>query len=173
MIYNSDHGEMLGDHMLYNKIVFYDASVRVPLILRPPGGSRGWQTGALTDVIDVVASVVDIADATPLQTDGQSLVSQVQAGVDAEGAQRGKDAVISEVLGHTMVFDGRYKLGVESVSERPVELYDVEADPEELNNLVEDAGLESVRQDLIETHIGPLRDRFDRDKYQQWVNLRR
>ena len=68
---------------------------------------------------------------------------------------------------------GRYKLGVESVSERPVELFDVEADPYELNNLVEDAGLESVRQDLIETHIGPLRDRFDRDKYQRWVNLRR
>ena len=172
VIYNSDHGEMLGDHMLYNKIVFYDASVRVPLIVRPPGGSRGWQTGALTDVIDVVASVVDIANAEPLQTDGRSLVSQVQAGADAEGAQRGKDAVISEVLGHTMVFDGRYKLGVESVSERPVELYDVEADPDELNNLVEDAGLESVRQDLIETHLGPLRDRFDHDRYQRWLDLR-
>ncbi|MCE2436347.1 MAG: sulfatase-like hydrolase/transferase, partial [Candidatus Latescibacteria bacterium] len=124
VIYNSDHGEMLGDHMLYNKIVFYDASVRVPLIVRSPGGSRGWQTGALTDVIDVVASIVDIANAEPLQTDGRSFVSQVQAGADGEGAQRGKDAVISEVLGHTMVFDGRYKLGVESVSERPVELYD-------------------------------------------------
>ena len=90
VIYNSDHGEMLGDHMLYNKIVFYDASVRVPLIVRPPGGSRGWQTGALTDVIDVVASVVDIANAEPLQTDGRSLVSQIQAGADAEGAQKGK-----------------------------------------------------------------------------------
>ena len=81
--------------------------------------------------------------------------------------------MISEVLGHTMVFDGRYKLGVESVSERPVELYDVEADPDELNNLVEDAGLESVRQDLIETHLGPLRDRFDHDRYQRWLDLRK
>ena len=122
----------------------------------------------------MAASVVDIANAEPLQTDGRSFISQVQAGADAEGAQRGKDAVISEVLGHTMVFDGRYKLGVGNrfrrdqlncMMWRPI--------PEELNNLVEDAGLESVRQDLIETHIGPLRDRFDHDKYQHWVNLRR
>ena len=74
--------------------------------MRPPGGTQGWQTGALTDVIDVAASVVDIANAEPLQTDGQSLISQIQAGADAEGVQRGKDAIISEVLGHTMVFDG-------------------------------------------------------------------
>jgi choline-sulfatase len=172
VIYNSDHGEMLGDHMMYNKIVFYDASVRVPLIVRPPGGTQGWQSEALTDVIGVTASIIDIANAAPVQTDGQSLVSQIQAGPDAEGAQKGKDAVISEVMGQTMIFDGQYKLGIESVSEKPEELYDVETDPNELNNRVEDPELQSVIQDLIETHIGPLRDRFDHDLYEHWLKMR-
>ena len=40
--------------------------------------------------IDVAASVVDIANAEPLQTDGRSFISQVQAGADAEGTQRGR-----------------------------------------------------------------------------------
>ena len=169
VIYNSDHGEMLGDHMLYNKVVFYDASVRVPLIVRPPGGIQGWQSTALTDVISVVASIVDIANASPVQTDGRSLVPQVQAGAGADGAQRGKDAVISEVRGQTMVFDGRYKLGIESVSENPNELYDVETDPDELTNRVEDPDCKSVIENLIETHVSPLRDRFNHDRYEHWL----
>ncbi|MDP6039440.1 MAG: hypothetical protein QGG64_12890, partial [Candidatus Latescibacteria bacterium] len=133
---------------------------------------QGWQSEALTDVIGVTASIIDIANAAPVQTDGQSLVSQIQAGPDAEGAQKGKDAVISEVMGQTMIFDGQYKLGIESVSEKPEELYDVETDPNELNNRVEDPELQSVIQDLIETHIGPLRDRFDHDLYEHWLKMR-
>ena len=117
-------------------------------------------------------TILDIANATPLQTDGQSFVLQVQAGPDAEGAQKGRDAVISEVVGHTLVFDGRYKLGVDSNSEKTVEFYDVESDPSELNNRVEDPELESVRQNLIETYIGPLRTRFDQDKYDRWQEIR-
>ena len=78
--------------------------------------------------------------------------------------QKGKDAVFSEVDGFTMVFDGRYKLVVESASEKPVEMYDCQNDPCELNNVFEDANLESVRQDLIETHLSTIRDRLDREK---------
>ncbi len=39
IVYCSDHGEMLGDHGLMAKMNFYRSSVRVPLIVRPPGGA--------------------------------------------------------------------------------------------------------------------------------------
>lgn len=36
IVFTSDHGEMLGDHHLYGKMGFYDASYHVPLIVKPP-----------------------------------------------------------------------------------------------------------------------------------------
>ena len=41
IIYTSDHGEMAGSHGLMSKCVMYEPAVRVPLIIRPPGGRSG------------------------------------------------------------------------------------------------------------------------------------
>ena len=38
IIYTSDHGEMGGNHRMMSKCVLYEPAVRVPLIIRPPGG---------------------------------------------------------------------------------------------------------------------------------------
>ena len=38
IVYTSDHGEMGGNHGLMSKCVMYEQAVRVPLIVRPPGG---------------------------------------------------------------------------------------------------------------------------------------
>ena len=48
--------------------------------------------------------------------------------------------------------------------EKPVEMYDCQNDPCELNNVFEDPDLESVRRDLIDTHLSAIRDRLDREK---------
>ncbi len=162
IIYSSDHGEMAGDHRLGYKGVFYDASVHVPLVIRPPGGIEGWQSSGLTDVFDIVATILEVAGGGGLEgAESRSLLHQVIAGADDAGAQEGKGVVFSEVAGHTMVFDGRYKLVVEAYSEKPVEFYDVEVDPNELNNRADDPELESVRQGLIENHLSRIRDRMN------------
>jgi arylsulfatase A-like enzyme len=41
VVYTSDHGEMLGEHSLWQKFVFFESSVGVPLILRVPGVTAG------------------------------------------------------------------------------------------------------------------------------------
>ncbi len=38
VVYTTDHGEMAGTHGLMSKCVLYEPAVRVPLIIRPPGG---------------------------------------------------------------------------------------------------------------------------------------
>ena len=43
-------------------------------------------------------------------------------------------------------------------------MYDCQNDPCELNNVFEDPDLESVRRDLIDTHLSAIRDRLDREK---------
>jgi arylsulfatase len=169
IIYSSDHGEMAGDHRLSHKAVFYDASVRVPLIVRPPGGQSGWTSEGLTDCLNVVATLIDVAGAEPLEnSDGLSFAQQVLAGPDAEGAQKGKEVVFSEVASHTMVFDGRYKLVVEALSHKPVELYDCETDPDEVNNRADDPELESIRRGLIDTHLSQIRHRLDESKLKEY-----
>ncbi len=60
IVFSSDHGEMLGDHGLMAKKVFYDGAVNVPCIFRPPSGGAGWQSNALTDHLDITATLLDV-----------------------------------------------------------------------------------------------------------------
>jgi len=71
VIFNSDHGEMLGDHLLWSKANFYRQSVHVPCILRPPqrqplNHAVGWHTDALVEHVDLPVTMIDIAGADAL-----------------------------------------------------------------------------------------------------------
>src|SRR5205814_10098747 len=63
IVYTSDHGEMGGNHGLMSKCVFYEPSVRVPLIVRPPGGCARRVVDALVEHVDVPATARAIAGA--------------------------------------------------------------------------------------------------------------
>ncbi|MFX0083622.1 MAG: sulfatase-like hydrolase/transferase [Candidatus Hodarchaeota archaeon] len=167
IIYNSDHGEMLGDHMMSHKIVFYDGPVRIPLIIRPPGGAKGWQCKGLTDHLDIAASLIDIAQAETLSgSDGRSLIPQVLNGPNNPEAQKGKEVIFSEVYGYSMVFDGRYKMAINPITRTPVEFYDLKEDPDELKNLVDDYAYESIRKELLHKHFGRLLKHLDKKKFE-------
>jgi len=162
IIYNSDHGEMLGDHMMSHKMVFYEGALRIPCIIRPPGGIKGWECQGLTDHLDITASLIDIARAKPIEgSDGQSLIPKINQGPNGKKAQEGKDAIFSEVHGFSMVRTERYKMAVKSNSRRIVELYDLKNDPSELKNLVKNPKYESIRQELMDRYLSRLLDRMD------------
>ncbi len=157
LIYTSDHGEMLGDHMMSHKIVFYEGALRIPLIIKPPGSTDGWQCKGLTDHIDIAASLLDIAKAKTLEnSEGRSLIPQVLAGPEDQNAQKGKNVVFSQVLQYTMVRNERYKLVVRTHNLKPVEFYDLKNDPNELENRFNDPTLQEVRQQLIDLHISKI-----------------
>ncbi len=154
IIYTSDHGEMLGDHMMSHKIVFYEGALRIPLIVRPPGGTNGWCCNGLTDQIDIAVSLIDTANAKPLEDcDGRSLIPQILAGSEDTHAQQGKDVIFSQVLQYTMIRNEQYKLVVRSHNLEPVEFYDLKKDPKELENKVKDPSLSDLRQKLIDKHL--------------------
>ncbi|MHA1884676.1 MAG: sulfatase family protein, partial [Promethearchaeota archaeon] len=166
IIYNSDHGEMLGDHFMSHKVVFYEGAIHIPLIIRPPGGIPGWTCKGLTDHLDITASFVEIAGATPLEgSEGRSLVSQVMVGPDNLGAQEGKEVIYSEVSGFSMVRSDKYKLVINTASKQPVEMYDLKNDPNELNNVVNDPLLNAARQELINKYLDKLLDNMDESKF--------
>jgi len=161
IIYTSDHGEMLGDHRLKHKWVFYDGALHIPCIIRPPGGIRGRTCTGLTDHFDLVATMLDIAGAGLLEgSDGRSLVPQIEAKPDALEAKKGKKVIFSEVNGYCMVRDERYKMIIDCRTRQPVEMYNMVNDPHELNNVVNDPSLEKVRYGLTE-HLSRLLGNLD------------
>ncbi len=76
VIYTSDHGEMLGQHGIWEKTRFYEASVRVPLIIRWPKRFPGGATVRQNvNLCDLFATICDLAGVpTPTGLDSRSLV---------------------------------------------------------------------------------------------------
>ena len=61
VLYVSDHGEMAGQHGIWQKQCFYEASVRTPMILRTPHGAGGRRIGANVSLVDVLPTLLDLA----------------------------------------------------------------------------------------------------------------
>lgn len=150
IIYCSDHGELVGDHALTGKIAFYEGAIRVPLIVRPPGGSAAFVCEGLIEMVDLPATLRDIAGlANTTGLPGRSFRATVEGGPKGPEAQAGRDEVLSQNLMSQMIRTTEWKLVYDLKSERADELYNLVEDPEERRNLVRDPDLTAVIDDLI------------------------
>ena len=155
VIHTSDHGEMLGEHGLWGKSCFYEQSARVPLQIAGPGIGAGQRVREAVSLVDVVATVLDLAglaedERRDWRLDGQSLRPALQGDrgalkdeVFAEYTARGTDR------GRAMIRTGRWKLCYGHGNPPEIELYDLEADPGEFNNLADDSAYRDVKSDLV------------------------
>ncbi|MEM7132232.1 MAG: sulfatase-like hydrolase/transferase [Chloroflexota bacterium] len=75
IIYTSDHGEMLGEHGIWEKQKFFEASVRVPLLIRWPKGFEGGRIiQENVNLCDLFATLCDLTDLPiPSGLDSRSL----------------------------------------------------------------------------------------------------
>jgi choline-sulfatase len=166
VIFSSDHGEMLGDHGMWSKANFYRQSVHVPCILRPAASrplqnQTGWASSALIQQIDLPVTMIDIAAAKPLEDpQGDSLTHFVDLKETDAAASEGKAAVFSELFGQSTVITDDYKLTVRVDDSHPQQLFELEQDPDELNNSVRQS--EATVSDLIATHVRPFEDHINR-----------
>lgn len=138
IIYTSDHGEMLGEHGIWEKQKFYEASARVPLIIRWPkrfGGGRTVQENV--NLCDLFATLCELcAVPTPPDLDSRSLVPLMQ------GNNRAWDnESISQFThrGGTNVMIKRDQLKYQYYPDLPEVLFDLAQDPTELTNVINDA----------------------------------
>ena len=75
IIYTSDHGEMLGEHGIWEKQKFYEASARVPLIIRYPKRFAPRQVDENVNLCDLFATLCELTDTPETGTlDSRSLV---------------------------------------------------------------------------------------------------
>jgi choline-sulfatase len=152
VVYTADHGEMAGDHGLMSKCVLYEGAVRVPLIVTPPSGAGGLVVDDLIEHLDVPATVRAIAGAGDVaQSEGRSLLPYLDG-----GAVSSRDVSISEDWGFASFETERYKVVVDEDRCEPCQLFDLEADPAEDENLVASTAHAPVLDDLMETHVRPF-----------------
>lgn len=136
VVYTSDHGELLGEHALWNKSSLLEESAHVPLVFSWPGTlPAARRVMACASLVDLSATLFGLADQPrTLPLDGRSLLPLAQ-GSDPSWP----DEAICEHYGTwtdrplAMLRRGRYKLHLSH--DEPPQLYDLRTDPRELENL--------------------------------------
>ena len=142
VIVTSDHGEMLGEHGMWFKRTYFDPSTRVPLIARGPGVLAENTIQETVSLVDLAPTVLEWAgledlDEVRASLDGASLRAPLQGDVSAMA-----DVAVSDYCSEgacqpmRMAAGGGWKYVY--VHDEPDQLFDLEADPDELVNRIDD-----------------------------------
>jgi N-acetylglucosamine-6-sulfatase len=180
IFFTSDNGYIHGEHRFPSeKVVPYEESVRVPLVVRGPGFPAGARRGQLVGNIDLAPTIAELAGAAPTRVvDGESLVRYAR-----DPAHRDRRALLLEAdfpeleLEHELVIPSyhegvnvfydairterfKYVHWFRDVNGEPAdeyELYDLAADPFELQSLHASPAHAAVRRQLAR-QLEPFKD---------------
>jgi arylsulfatase len=161
VVFASDHGEYMGDHGMHGKGHLWDSALHVPFILYDPAKpGEGRRYAGLTELIDIVPSILDLAGLdVPANIQGKSVVPSIHGGAGIH-----RDAVFAEMVTHTNipniydlldVFPEPYTVSIRTDDWKYIhyaaeagELYDLKNDPGERRNRFGEEGLASITTDL-------------------------
>ncbi|MFW6158042.1 MAG: sulfatase [Planctomycetota bacterium] len=177
VVYTSDHGDMMGSHRLIAKCVMFEEAVRVPLLVRLPGQTAPRRVRCPVSQIDLVPTLLDLmGQPIPDALQGKSLRPQLEGGASAAGdvfiewngpdasirpapepdgsVQAGPGRTVSRKQARAAVADpvrtilapDGWKYNHSTIGEH--ELYDLNADPHETDNLAADPQQQSRMADL-------------------------
>jgi len=137
VLFTSDHGEMLGDHYLFRKIVPYEPSTRIPLLLRAPARFGIRPRTVLEQPVcleDIMPTLLDLADVPiPETVEGRSLLPLLRAETTC---WREYLHLEHAPLHHTLT-DGREKF-IWFVADGREQFFDLTRDPGECRDLIRD-----------------------------------
>ena len=157
VIFTSDHGESLGDHGLIQKgCRFYEGLVRVPLIWSCPRRfAADLRSDALVELTDIAPTLLDVCGLdTPSYITGKSLLPLLSRERSPDNHREFVRCEFIDALDMpdatvaTMHFDGRYKLIVYH-NHQLGELYDLETDPGEFEDLWDSAAHKGLKLELL------------------------
>ncbi len=158
VVFTSDHGDMMGDHAIFTKTVMYEEAMKVPLLVRVPRlGKKQQRIGGRMSQADLVPTLLDLMDQPiPSHLQGQSRASVLRGnqtleendvfvewnGRDARGELTTEDDPNDERecldgAWRSVISHEGWKLNLSPVDQ--CELYDLNADPPEMNNLFDDS----------------------------------
>ena len=134
IIFTSDNGFLHGEHRISaGKVVLYEPSIRVPLVMAGPGVAAGQRRRQLVTNADLSPTILEAAGGLPgLPQDGRSLFPLL----DDPGRQWGRDLLIQgRSAGHSFNALRTLRYIYAKYGNGGVEMYDLARDPDELHNL--------------------------------------
>jgi len=169
IVITSDHGDMLGERGLWYKMSYFEWASRVPMIISAPGRFSPRRVNQHVSLVDLLPTLADISSngktmeyANPI--DGKSLVPLLNGENEDEKAMVcGEilcEGAISPII---MLRQGRYKYIYCDAD--PEQLYDLENDPNEMNNLAGQPEFEEVRR----TFQGRVMEKWDTKSLREQV----
>jgi arylsulfatase A-like enzyme len=169
VVYTSDQGFFLGEHGWFDKRFMYEEALRMPLVMRFPGRiAPGSVLGEMLSNLDFAPTFLDVAgEGKPAAMQGRSvlplLLGRSVAGWPGSVYYHYYEyPAVHMVKRHYGVRTRRYKLIHFTYDIDAWELYDLERDPSELQNVFGDPAYAAVRREL-ETELHRLRA-FYRDQ---------
>jgi len=152
ILFTSDHGEMLGDHHLGAKSVFFEGSAHIPLIVCPPGfpdDQRGAVCEGIATLADILATCAAIAEVSIPPGYNHN-------GIDLLAMDRGeisRPVFTGECGEHFAIMEGYYKY-IYCLNGGAELLFDIQSDPYEQHNVINQPAyttdLVRLRQQLVE-----------------------
>ncbi len=149
VIVTADHGEGLGDHgASYHSSDLYDSQIHVPLVIAGPG-VKPHRIAETMGLVDLAPTMLDLAGFVPPgmpEMDGRSVADLVTGA--RQGDATGGRAFAAQLRDRSVATDlrayveGRWKL-IDTGAR--LELYDLRADPNELNDLAREKPAELAR----------------------------
>lgn len=171
IVYTSDNGFLLGDHGLFNKMWMYDPSMRIPLLVRYPKEiEAGTVNNQLVSILDLGPTFLDYANTSlPKEFHGKSIRSLLK---NSE-TERWRSSLYYHYYGqyavpaHYGIRTEREKLMHFYKADRGIqwELYDLEKDPNELNNLFNASGYRNKYMEMKE-NLRELMDKYNEGKFE-------
>ena len=162
ILVTSDHGESLGEHgESTHAYTLYDAVLRVPLILAGPGVTPGRVAQSLVRTVDVAPTLLALTGLPALAgADGEPLTAYLGDGPPPPARIAYAETLATRIdQGWSPLFAARSERHLYVRAPRP-ELYDVSADPAQLENLLEGdpgrvpAEAEGLARSLEERTVG-------------------
>lgn len=154
IIYAGDNGHFWGEHGLYDKRLAYEESMRIPFIVRYPGLVKdpGRRASQMILNIDLAPTLLDIVGIDiPLDMQGQSIKPILQS-----SAVVGRKSWLYEhfpvfpipIPGIAGVRTNQYKYIEYQNDKRPREIFDLESDPKEKQNIINTEKGRQVEKEL-------------------------
>lgn len=161
VIFMSDHGELLGDHGMYLKGPhMYDCSIRVPLVISWPGHFKaGLRSDAMVELVDIVPTLLDsLGMETPTRVQGKSFHDICTGKADPHNH---RDQVYAEYyIGQPFHRKLKQRPMLTTIRTRTAkitsyagmeigELYDLQSDPGEHDNLWDSPNHRDLKMDML------------------------
>lgn len=182
IIFTSDNGYLCGAHGYGSKVLPYEESSRVPLIIYDPRSEKkAGRCNVATGNIDLAATILDAALGRPNHGNGTSLLKHY---VNNNNPKRDRIIPLINVWGPEQVFSlgfvkGEWKYiywpytgdGMKATAE----MYNLKEDPLELHNRINDNAIRDIRVQLEKDYANLIHDwtqqAIDRPHYKKAANL--